>query len=1071
MSEINKDIVQKQTQPEALQPEALQPEALQPEALQPEALQPAQFGYWKSLAQWNQDSEFQKAAAQEFQSSPLREEELTEEDRDGGWARREFLKLMGASLAMASTACIRRPVQKIVPYNKAVEEITFGLPNYYTSSYFDGAESLGLLVKTREGRPIKIDGNPKHPLNGGASSTRAQGSILSLYDPERLHGPRKISSGTAVETTWAEADASIVAQLQKGGVVVLTGALNSPATTALVKEFTQGFKAKHVQYEALSSEEIREGQKASYGDEAVPFYHFEKAKIIVSVDADFLGTWLAPTAFTRQFAAGRKDPATMNKLVSFDSNYSLTGANADIRVKIKPSQQVDVVMGLAHEIVVKKGASKFAAQSSVKSALAAFAETPTKLGISHELFSRLAEDLWKHKGQSLIVAGGLVTQTEAAKDLQVAVNFLNSVLENDGATVDGRSGFSGLKASTKAIFELIEEMKKGSVKTLVIHGVNPNYTLPSAAGFREAVKNVGMIISSSDRVDETGTVSSYVLPDNHPMESWGDAEIIDGVYTIQQPTIRPMYDTRSFQLSLMTWAKIAKVGGKRISSSDSYYDYVQAIWKDEIYSQVAKAAAKGTNKAAGFESFWDQALQTGVVDLGKQTKSSPARTFKLDALNSVKAKSASGLELVLYPTVNLGDGRFANISWLQELPDPVSKICWDNFAAVSLATAEKLQLKEKTLVELVIGGRSVKIPLYIQPGLHNDVVTVAIGYGRTAAGKIANNVGVNAFDFAKIEKGALIASGLIVELKPTQEAYKLACVAGNATMEGRKIVAEATLTEYLKEKGANNHRHKTFSIWSGHQYNGNKWGMAVDLNSCTGCSACMIACQAENNIPVVGKKYVLQGREMHWMRVDRYYVGNPENAEAVFQPVMCQQCDNAPCETVCPVLATVHSSEGLNDMTYNRCVGTRYCSNNCPYKVRRFNWFNFTGPVEKPLNLQYNPDVTVRPRGVMEKCTFCVHRIKAARNQSRLENRELKEGDIQTACEQVCPAKAIIFGDLNDPESRVAKIFKEEPRAYGLLEEFNAAPAVRYLTKIRNNDQEKRFPGTEGASHNKGGHA
>jgi molybdopterin-containing oxidoreductase family iron-sulfur binding subunit len=1023
--------------------------------------------YWSSLAQWADDPEFQKMKDQEFKSSPLRDADLTEADQDGGWARREFLKLMGASLAMASTACIRRPVQKIIPYNKAPEEVTFGIPNYYTSAYFDGSEAIGLLVKTREGRPIKIEGNPHHPLSLGATSARAQASVLSLYDPDRLAGPKKNllnklrTNRDTISTTWEDADKEIVSQLSKGGVVVLTGALASPSARALVSEFAQGFKAKHVQWEAVAYEEIREGQKASYGEEVVPYYHFEKAKVIVSVDADFLGTWIAPTIFTRQFSSARKDPATMSKLVAFDSGYSLTGANADVRVKIKPSQQVDVVMGLAHEIVVKNNSSKFAGNSSAKSALGQYSDVATKLGISKELFSRVASDLWKNKGQSLVVAGGLQTQTAQAVELQIAVNFLNSVLENDGVTVDGHAGFTGLKASNKAIFSLIEDMKSGSVKTLIINGVNPFYILSDSLQFHEACQKVGLVVYTGDRIDETGQAAQYVLPDNNPMESWGDLEVADGVYSIQQPTLRPLNDTRSFQLSLMTWAKAAKVGGKRISSSETYYDYVRNVWKDEIHPKAGKSAS--------FENFWDQALQTGVVDSGKQSRTSGARAFRAEALNSIKSNStASGLELVLYPSIAIGDGRLANIAWLQELPDPVSKICWDNYASISIATAEKLKLKEGYLAELSIGDKKVKIPLHIQPGLHDDVVAVAIGYGRTAGGKVANGVGVNAYSWIKASKTSFVASGLAVELKPTGEDYKLACVAGNNSMEGRKIVAEATLAEYLKDKAANNHRHHTFSIWSGHQYNANKWGMAVDLNSCTGCSACMVACQSENNIPVVGKKYVMQGREMHWIRLDRYFVGDPANAETVFQPVMCQQCDNAPCETVCPVLATVHSNEGLNDMAYNRCVGTRYCSNNCPYKVRRFNWFNFTGSVDKNLALQYNPDVTVRPRGVMEKCTFCVQRIKFGRNQARLETRELKDGDIKTACEQVCPAGAITFGDLNDPTSRVAKIFKDEPRSYGLLEEFNAAPAVRYLTKIRNNDQETRFSQGEDK---KGGHS
>jgi MoCo/4Fe-4S cofactor protein with predicted Tat translocation signal len=1025
--------------------------------------------YWNSLAQWADDPEFKKAASEEFKSSPLRDADLTENDKDGGWARREFLKLMGASLAMASTACIRRPVQKIIPYNKAPAEVTFGIPNYYTSTYFDGAEALGLLVKTREGRPIKIEGNPKHPLSLGGTSARAQASVLSLYDPDRLDSPKKNllnktrSNRDTISTTWEDADKDIVSQLSKGGVVVLTGTLASPSSRALVSEFVHDFKAKHVQWEALPYEEIREGQKASYGEDVVPYYHFDKARVIVSVDADFLGTWIAPTIFTRQFSKARKNPETMNKLVVFDSGYSLTGANADVRVKIKPSAQVDVVMGLAHEIVVKNNSSKYAGNAAVKNSLGNFSDVAKKLGISQELFSRVAQDLWKNKGQSLVVAGGLQGQTAQALELQIAVNFLNSVLENDGATVDGHAGFVGLKGSNKAMLSLIEDMKNGSVKTLIINGVNPFYVLTESLQFNEACQKVGLVVYTGDRIDETGQAAQYVLPDNHPMESWGDLEVADGVYSIQQPTLRPLNDTRSFHLSLMTWAKAAKVAGKRIAGSDTYYDYVRNVWKDEIYPKVGKSTS--------FENFWEQALQTGVVDSGKQAKSGAARAFRANALSSVKSSvgAKGSLELVLYSNIAIGDGRLANTSWLQELPDPVTKIVWDNHASVSIATAEKLKLKEGYLAELTVGTKKLKIPVHIQPGLHDDVVAVAVGYGRTAAGKLGNDIGVNAFALYKVEKGAITASGQPAELKALDEEYKLACVAGNNTMEGRKIVAEATLIEYLKDKAANNHRHRTFSIWSGHQYNANKWGMSVDLNSCTGCSACMVACQAENNIPIVGKNYVMQGREMHWIRIDRYYVGDPADAETVFQPVMCQQCDNAPCETVCPVLATVHSDEGLNDMAYNRCVGTRYCSNNCPYKVRRFNWFNFTGKVDKSLTLQYNPDVTVRPRGVMEKCTFCVHRIKGARSAARIENRELKTDEIKTACQQACPANAIIFGDLNDPQSEVAKVFKDEPRAYGLLEEFNAAPAVRYLTKIRNNDKDTRYESHKDLD--KGGHS
>jgi MoCo/4Fe-4S cofactor protein with predicted Tat translocation signal len=1030
---------------------------------QQDTLQKQDVRYWQNLEQWSKDPEFQKLAETEFRSSPLREAELEEGDRDGGWARREFLKLMGASLAMATTACVRRPVQKIVPYNKAPEEVTFGVPNYYTSTYFDGQEGFGVLVKTREGRPIKMDGNPSHPLNKNAISASAQAAVFSLYDPERLKEPKKNlpnkerTNFDSVHITWEEADKQIVKQLSKGAVSVLTGHLASPTTKQLLKEFANGFKAKHYVWEPISHDDIRGGQKAAYGQDVVPFLHFNKAKVIVSVDADFLGTWLMPTTFNQQFAEARKANKNMTKLVAFDSHYSLTGANADVRVRIKPSQQIDAVMGLAHEIVVKKSRSRYAGNAAVKAALAPFSEVAGKLAMEKELLAKIADDLWQNKGQSLIVAGGLPAQTEKATALQVAVQFLNAVLENDGATIDSKAAVAASDGSYHDMMNLIEEMKKGAVKTLIIHGVNPGYNFAGPA-FRQALTKVEMVIYTGDRIDETGAMANFVLPDNHQMEGWADGEFVSGLVALQQPTIRPLNNTRSFQLSLMSWAKGGKVASHRISSSETFYDYLRAYWKDEIHPKYGKGKS--------FDGFWDDALQTGVV--GNLHSGGGARSFRSEALNMIKPNNRQGLELVLYSSIAMGDGRHANVSWLQEFPDPITKICWDNYASVSLAAAEKFQLREGDIVRLKVGDQKIELPTHIQPGLHDEVVAVAVGYGRTKAGKVGNNVGFNAYQLASLGKNGAVFSGREISMAKTGENYKLACVAGNNSMEGRKIVVEATLSEYLKDASANNHNHHVFSIWSGHQYNGHKWGMAVDLNSCTGCSACMVACMTENNIPVVGKRYVLQGREMHWLRVDRYFVGDPVNAETVFQPVMCQHCDNAPCETVCPVLATVHSSEGLNDMVYNRCVGTRYCSNNCPYKVRRFNWFNYAKTVDKPLHLAHNPDVTVRTRGVMEKCTFCVHRIKAARSQARVDNRELKDGDVQTACQQACPTGAIVFGDLNDPHSKVVGLWKEK-RSYALLEEFNASPAVRYMTKIRHNYQETRHSETEGQA--KGGHS
>ena len=1000
--------------------------------------------YWRSFDELNNTSEFQKSLATEFMSSPLRAESAEEGTEKDGVARREFLKIMGASVALTTAAgCIRRPVQKMVPYNKQPEEVTLGVSNYYTSSYFDGQEGFGLLVKSREGRPIHIEGNPKNPLNGSAVSVRAQASLLSLYDPERLQKPmrnllnEKRTNKETVGITWEELDKKVVEELGKGGVAVLTGNLNGPATKAVVGDFCSGFKADHYTWEPLAQDDVSSAQKISYGEATVPAFRYDKAKIIVSIDADFLGAWGPAIQSTRQFAEGRKNPAKMSRLISFDSTYSLTAANADIRFKIQPSQQLLVVMGLIAEIFPEN------------SAAASYKNAAEKLGLSADGFKKVAADLKKNAGDSIVVTGGLQTRTADSEALQIAVNYLNSLLGNEGKTVLAKSGNPNLNASFESLNTLISKMNSGAVKTLIIYRQNPLYSLAKNLGFHDALNKVGTVVFIGDQMDETASFSHFVATDNHALESWNDSEFANGVYGTHQPLIRPMYDTRSFQLSLMTWGFMAKVGPRRLQDYETFYEYLRAFWKTEMAAKLAKGQ--------DFETFWNSTLQNGFAG---EVSSSSARTFKTDALSKIKQNAkvnlqSSDLELALYPTSHIGDGTLANVAWLQELPNPVSKIVWDNYASVSMKTAEKFKLKQGDLIDVTSNGVTMTLPTHIQPGLHDGVVAIAVGYGRTKAGKVGNDIGQNAFEFAnKNSNGDYIYSGSNVEIKKLGKKYDLVTTQGHDSMEGRQIVVQATNKDYEKSKSANIHKHHTWSMWSGHQYNGHKWGMAIDLNTCTGCSACMTACRSENNIHVVGKKYILQGREMDWIRIDRYYVGDADNAQAVFQPIMCQHCDNAPCETVCPVAATVHSSEGLNEMVYNRCVGTRYCSNNCPYKVRRFNWFNYAKLIEKPMHMALNPEVGVRTRGVMEKCTFCVQRIKEGKNIAKTENRPLKDGDIVVACESACPTKAITFGDLNDENSRVAKTFKAEERSYALLEEWHAKPAVRYMSKIRNNDLE-----------------
>ncbi len=994
--------------------------------------------YWLSLDHYAQDPEFLKKVDEEFGSSPLRE------DKEEGWARREFMKLMGASLALSTASCIRRPVQKIVPYAQQPEEVTNGVYNSYTTTISDGHETLGVLMRTREGRPLKVEGSPENPLQGGATTARSQAWLMSLYDPERLRGPQKNlfnekrTNKDTVGVTWESADAAISEQLKKGDIALLTGSTSSPSLKSVIKDFSQGFRANHYVWDPISYEDIQAGQKASYGEEGLPFYRLDKAKMIVSIDADFLGSWLMPATYNHQFLATRNDIKNMSQLVVFDSNYSLTGANADIRVKIKPSQQIDVVMAILNELS-KLGAD---VNGDLKATFADYASVGDEMGVDPELFKMIAKNLWDQRGKAVVLAGGPATQTEWGTSLQVAVNYLNSLLNAEGNTIYSQA-MGNLAGGAQQLFALVKACGEGKVKTLIIHEANPFYALPTQA-WNDIFKSVEMIITTAPLMNEVAQHAHYVLPMSHAFESWGDSEPVNGLYFLHQPTIRDMYDTRGLGLSLMTWAFMAKVGPERIQKAETYFEYVQAVWRDSIFSSQGKGRS--------FSQFWDDTLQTGFVGA---LPSSSGRGFNASALSDVKKiKGRSGLELVLYTTTAMGDGQNTNMSYLWEMPDPVTKIVWDNYASLSVNTAQKMDLHEGSVIDIKWMDQTLQLPVHIQPGLHNDVIAVALGFGRTMGGKIASHQGGNAYTLVKWQDTPVI-SGSSVEVSVVKgKKIELACTQGHHSMEGRQIVVEATVAEYSKNPGANIHRHKVWNFWPGHAYNGHKWAMAVDLNVCTGCSACVVACQSENNVPVVGKKYVLQGREMHWLRIDRYYTGTPENPETVFQPIMCQHCDNAPCETVCPVLATVHSDEGLNDMTYNRCVGTRYCSNNCPYKVRRFNWFNFRKVDEKPTQMAYNPDVTVRPRGVMEKCTFCVQRIKEGKLKAKLDGRTLKDGDIKTACETACPGNGIVFGDMNDPESRVAKVFKSEPRAYALLEEWHAAPSVRYLSKIRNNGKE-----------------
>lgn len=995
--------------------------------------------YWLSLEQWRNDEGFKELAQKEFMKSPLAEDGKTPA---GGWARREFLQLMGASLALSTFGCVRRPVEKIVPYAKRPKEIIPGLPNFYASTFIDGTDVVGTVVRTREGRPIKIEGNEFYPGSGEALSARGQAQILSLYDPDRLSGPvenlvnSKRTNKDSVETDWDKVVAALRASMSEGGAYVLSSSNPSPTSRSIINKFVTQAKGEYLEYDALDTSSMKNSQGRVTDNSVLPTYNFDNADVVVGIDSDYLGTLYNATANQRAFAK-RRDPAgNMNYVVQFESMMTLTGMNADERFAIRPSQQLALVMKLTQLVCLKLDIGFPTAWREI---YGSFADAVKDLPVSEAQLDKVARRLVEAKGKSLVITGSEASMTQNQSAVYDVVNYLNGVLGNDGKSVQYSNSISSARGSVASIKKLVDLMNAGKVKSLVIHNSNPLYTLPSSSGFREALAKVKTVFYTGDRMDETGIASNYVMPDHHPLEKWMDVEYVNGLTSVAQPTIEPLYKTMAFEDVLL----------KAMSSTQTWYDSLQASLKAKVGSS---------------DQDWVNFLQKGVT--GKVDSSSKSgRSYKGKEL-SIKLDDAPDFELVLYSTIGLKDGTLANVSWLQEFPDPITKICWDNYVSVSLNTAREYKLHEGDVVQLTTSNITEEVPVHIQPGLDDKVLALALGYGRKGAGKVADGVGVNAYQYALVDNNQIVFSGINAKIKKTGKHIPLANVQGHHTMEGRQIVVESTLKDILEDPQSGQHKHKVFSLWSEHKYKGHKWGMAVDLSKCNGCGACMIACQAENNIPVVGKKHVLNGREMHWIRIDRYYTGTPENPDVVVQPVMCMHCDNAPCETVCPVLATVHSDEGTNDMAYNRCVGTRYCANNCPYKVRRFNWFNYS-KVPSPLKMVLNPEVTVRSRGVMEKCTFCVQRVKAKKTEAKLADRKLKDQEIKTACQQTCAAEALVFGDLNDPSSEVSKM-QRSLRSYSLLEELEVAPALKYMTKVRNVESLKMSgmgDGHHGSSH------
>jgi molybdopterin-containing oxidoreductase family iron-sulfur binding subunit len=1047
-----------------------------------------QSRFWMSLeelkpAYW-ENAEIQTRNAQEFYDKPIETLEKIEAMDKTGVSRRDFLTVMGAGMAMASFACARRPVNKIIPYVVQPQELTPGNALHYASTCKECAKACGLLVKTREGRPIKLEGNDSHPVNNGKLCARGQSSVLNLYDPDRLKQPMKgQKNGAKNGANWAEVDALVVAALKEARKVrILTGPESSDTSRKLVKEFMAAFvDAKWIEVDPIGLDEVADAQSESYGTHVVPEYAFEKAEMVVSIGADFLGTWGNVVENSQRWSKTRKlngKNDKLSKLVVLENNMSITGASADERYALVPGAEVAAALALAHELIIEGKKGKFSGIAEVASLLAgSMDEWISKAGgLEREKLKKVANELWENRGKSIVVGNGSVA-------LQAVVNLLNSTLENDGKTIDGNGNALPYTVSTKSLAALQAELDAGQVDVLIVNGANPVYFLPAGDAFGAAMKKAKMVVSISDRIDETAEYADVVLSENHYLENWGDAHPNASVYSLQQPTIAPLFDTRSFEDILIGWTRggvksTGLLASTAANPKGSFHEYLKDSWKQSLFGAYGKGQS--------FNDFWELTLQKGVLE----TKGGSARerAFKVQSLKlaSEAAKKVKNLSLVktskgpategagialgIYAKVSMADGRSANNAWLQEMPDPITTVTWDNYLNLGPATAADLGIESNDVVLLKGDKASFEIPVKVQPGIAKGSATIAMGYGRTRAGKVGSNVGSNAFKFAGFDGDqGFNFNGASVSLVKTGKKYQLAETQGHHRMLGRPILNEISFAEYQKNPNASAETEpaikmeKVPTLWSSPvdfskgQYH---WMLGVDLNSCTGCGACVIACQSENNTPVVGRDRVRQSREMHWMRIDRYYSGDENNPTVAFQPMMCQHCENAPCETVCPVVATSHSDDGLNQMTYSRCVGTRYCQNNCPYKTRRFNFFDHWKDYKDTMNMVWNPDVTVRSRGIMEKCTFCVQRINEAKGKAKDKKSTIKDGDLRTACQQTCPTDAIVFGNVNDKDSLINK-WISNPRTFRAMEVLNTKPSVNYLTKVRNAESEESAGGKE----------
>lgn len=1017
--------------------------------------------YWKGIEEKEQLEGFRAIADKEFADELPLLSSITESVTTAKSSRKDFLKMLGFSTTAAVIAAsCEMPLRKSIPYIWRPEEIAPGIANFYASTFYQGGDYEAVLVKTREGRPIKIEPRDKKNarVTRGGSSARSQASVLSLYDGARFRNPKRGKENITWETADKEVGEKLKAAAASGKVVLFSNTVISPSTKAVIAEFGASLgadKFEHLVYDGVSYSGILDANEKSFGKRLIPSYNFEKAQVIVGVGADFLGTWISPTEFSSAWAENRKvskAKQTMSRHIQIESLPTITGFKADTRISVKSSEVLTSLVDL-YNIVTGGGSSK------------------------NEKVNKAGKDLLAAKGTSLVVCGSNDVNA------QLLTNAINNALGNYGTTITWDRPYNTKQGSDKAITSLIDGLNGGSIKAVLFYESNPVFTSP-VKGLAEALKKAEVVVSFANRVDETSVAveTGYILPDNHWLESWNDAEPKAGILNTTQPAISKLFDTRPFQETLLKWA------GKE----GSYYTYLQKYWEANFYGKQSTYS--------GFWAFWDNAVADGEVELPATGSAVYNGAGVAEAASAVAATAAAygAVQVELYESIAIGDGYWGDNPFLQELPDPVSKVTWGNYIMANPLWMGKngynidpdFKAKEYAVGKLTANGVSVELPVVGVPGTPEGVFGIALGYGRQAVAHAELGVGKNVFQmltktgdtFSTTSKATLEKTAGVEKVAITQTHFNITLkdLGGTKT---RKTVKETTLHEYQKDQHAGNEDRKEIleemvTLYYEHDYPGHHWTMAIDLNSCDGCGACVVACNVENNVPVVGKDQVIRAREMHWLRIDRYYTGEADNPDVVFQPMLCQHCDNAPCENVCPVAATNHSSEGLNQMAYNRCIGTRYCANNCPYKVRRFNWYDYqqadafdkrygtsndmnvaseTLGLHEPLTrMVLNPDVTVRSRGVMEKCSFCVQRLQAGKLEAKKENRLLKDGDIKVACQSACSTGAIVFGDRNNKESEVAKLYKDE-RTFGVIEEIHTMPNVLYLTQVRNREEEKVY--------------